>query len=100
MEIYTFWKRVKNQIKKRGITQAKTAMACGISYNTFRGWMAKGIIPPLADAHALSLFLDVSLDYLIRGRRTDIIYAERKKNHNTLEWVAYFRESAEKVSGR
>jgi len=68
MDIYLFWKRVKVLIKEKEITQEVAAEACSRSLNTFRGWMSKGIIPPLEDAHELARFLGVSLEYLVSGR--------------------------------
>jgi transcriptional regulator with XRE-family HTH domain len=72
MEIKAFWNRVKSLIKKRGETQEKTAKACQIPINTFRGWITKEIIPPLSDAYRISRFLETSLEYLITGEEASI----------------------------
>ena len=68
MNIDTFWKRVKLLIKKQKTTQIMVARVCGFPLNTFRGWMSKGIMPPLDDAYRLAEHLGVSLEYLINGR--------------------------------
>ena len=71
MIIKAFWKRVKLLLKEKGVTQAAAAKACGWSLNTFRGWMSKDIIPPLEDAFELAQFLNVSLEFLITGRKRE-----------------------------
>jgi transcriptional regulator with XRE-family HTH domain len=72
MDIDLFWKRVKNLAKNMRITQAEIAVKCGIPYDTFRGWIAKNLIPPLEDAYNISRCLDVSLEYLILGRGKEL----------------------------
>ena len=67
MDTNAFWKRVKILLKERNIIQADAAKACEISISTFRGWMAKGISPPLVDAVRIARFLGVSLEYIISG---------------------------------
>jgi len=68
MDIVTFWKRVKTLIRQQKTTQILTAQACGLPLNTLRGWMSKGLIPPVDDAYSLAEYLGVSLEYLISGR--------------------------------
>ena len=58
-------------IRQKAITQEETAKVCSISINTLRGWMCKGIIPPLSDAFCLAQYLGVSLEYLISGNGND-----------------------------
>ena len=67
MNIKAFWKRVKECLKKNKVTQDAAAKVIDIPPNTFRGWMSKGKIPPLNYAFRLSIFLDVSLEFLITG---------------------------------
>jgi len=71
MEIKDFWTRVKLRLREKNLSQIAAAKACGRSLYTFKGWMAKGIVPPLEDAYDLARFLGVSLDYLINGRGED-----------------------------
>ena len=73
MNINAFWNRVKIRIKEKAVTQDAAARACGLSPVTFRGWMSKGMIPPLSCAYRLARYLGVSLDYLISGKGTDNI---------------------------
>ena len=68
-----FWSRVKAQIKEKGLTQQETSKACGISFFTFRNWIARNLNPPLMYAHRISQYLGVSLDYLISGSGKDIV---------------------------
>ena len=71
MDTTAFWKRVKKLLKEKNITQAEAAKACDLSLYTFRGWMAKGISPPLCDAVKIARLLGVSLEYLVAGPLTD-----------------------------
>ena len=68
MNIDAFWKRVKQCLKDKAVTQNTAAKAIGIPSETFRGWMSKGRIPPLSHAFKLSNFLGVSLEFLITGK--------------------------------
>ena len=72
MEVDTFWNRVKGQLKEKNILQAEAARACDRSLDTLKGWMSKGINPPLWDALKIAMLLEVSLEYLITGRKTYI----------------------------
>lgn len=55
----------------RAVTQADTVKACGINYYTFRGWIHKKIFPPLQDAYKLSLYLEVSIEFLMSEKLAD-----------------------------
>ncbi|GHU67450.1 hypothetical protein FACS189447_09660 [Spirochaetia bacterium] len=68
MDVNDFWNRVRLLIKQRKTTQEKIADMCGISYGTFRGWIWKGIFPPLTDAYNISMVLGVTIEYLLIGK--------------------------------
>ena len=67
MNTRMFWNRVKICIRKKGLTQKKTAKAIRVPFSTFRNWMARDINPPLTNANRISRYLGVSLEYLIYG---------------------------------
>jgi len=71
MDTKVFWKRVKTLLKEKNIIQAEAAKACELSLYTLRGWMTKGISPPLCDAVRIARLLGVSLEYLISGPQAD-----------------------------
>ena len=58
-------------MKEKSLTQKAVAEACGMSYNTFRRWLSKDVIPPLDVAISLSECLEINLEFLIRGRKQD-----------------------------
>jgi DNA polymerase V len=58
------WEPVKQQIKAQNTTQEWVAEKAGIPFNTFRGWITKGIEPRLTDAYRIADTLGVSLDIL------------------------------------
>jgi transcriptional regulator with XRE-family HTH domain len=71
MDIDAFWKRVKEFIKKKGMTQNTMAIACGIPPATFRGWTSKRVVPTVDCAFAIAQYLGVSVEYLVKGRGLD-----------------------------
>jgi len=71
MSVESFWKRVRTLLKKKKLTQAAAARACGRPLPTFKGWMSKNILPSLDSAFDLAKFLDVNLEYLITGKVSD-----------------------------
>ena len=70
MRINAFWHRVKTLIREKAVTQDVAAKAVGLSPNTFRSWMSKGMIPPLSYAYRFARYFGVSLEYLINGKVT------------------------------
>jgi transcriptional regulator with XRE-family HTH domain len=66
-----FWSRVKTRAKEKGLTQEKLAEKCGVSFATFRGWISKDYLPYTELCLRLSRSLDVSLEYLLTGKRAD-----------------------------
>jgi len=91
MEIEAFWKRVKLLLKEKNITQVAAAKAVGRPLNTLRGWMSKGINPPLCDALKIARVLGVSLEYLISGHITD------KAAKNKSEVLVLLKKASEKL---
>lgn len=71
MKIAPFWKRIKDLIKERHITQAEAARVAHMSVNTFKAWMSRGTIPSLDVAYNLARYFEVSLEYLISGKEAD-----------------------------
>ena len=60
-----FWENVKKQIKSQNTTQEWVAQKSGISFNTFQGWMSKGIFPRVNEAVRIANSLNSSVEYLI-----------------------------------
>ena len=71
MKIGDFWNRIKQELRKKAVTQESAATAIGLPYGTFRGWISKNRIPPLNYAYSLARYLGVSLDYLITGKENN-----------------------------
>ena len=69
MEAKVFWTRIKTMVKQNKMTQEELAKSCGISINTWRGWVYKGILPGVEHCVLISDKLKVSLDYLLKGQR-------------------------------
>jgi transcriptional regulator with XRE-family HTH domain len=62
-----FWENVKREIKNQNTTQDWVAKKAGISFNTFQGWIAKGIFPRVNEAARIASALAVTIDYLVSG---------------------------------
>jgi len=62
-----FWENVKNEIKMQNTTQEWIAKNSGISFNTFQGWISKGIFPRVNEAIRIANSLNISVEYLASG---------------------------------
>ena len=60
-----FWKNVKKEIKAHHTTQEWVAHNSGISFNTFQGWISKGIFPRVHEAVRIASLLNTSVEYLV-----------------------------------
>ncbi|WP_461255636.1 helix-turn-helix domain-containing protein [Treponema sp. R80B11-R83G3] len=59
-----FWKNVKKEIKTQNTTQEWVAKNSGISFNTFQGWISKGIYPRVNEAIRIAVSLNTSVEFL------------------------------------
>jgi transcriptional regulator with XRE-family HTH domain len=66
-----FWENVKREIKLQNTTQEWVAKKAGISFNTFQGWMAKGIFPRINEAVRIAEILNASVEFLTSGAVRD-----------------------------
>ena len=62
-----FWENVKKEIKAQNTTQEWVAKNSGISFNTFQGWISKGIYPRVNEAIRIAASLNTSVEYLAIG---------------------------------
>ncbi|MCL2380053.1 MAG: helix-turn-helix domain-containing protein [Treponema sp.] len=62
-----FWENVKREIKAQNTTHEWVAKNSGISFNTFQGWISKGIYPRVNEAIRIAASLDTSVEYLAIG---------------------------------
>ena len=62
-----FWENVKKEIKSQNTTQEWVAKNSGISFNTFQGWISKGIYPRVNEAIRIAASLNTSVEYLANG---------------------------------
>ncbi|MDR3172044.1 MAG: helix-turn-helix domain-containing protein [Treponema sp.] len=62
-----FWENVKKEILRQETTQEWVARKAGISFNTFQGWISKGIFPRADDAQKIAMALATTVDYLVTG---------------------------------
>ena len=62
-----FWENVKKEIKSQNTTHEWVAKNSGISFNTFQGWISKGIYPRVNEAIRIAASLNTSVEYLANG---------------------------------
>jgi len=62
-----FWENVKKEIKAQNTTHEWVAKNAGVSFNTFQGWIAKGIYPRVNEAIRIAVSLNTSVEYLATG---------------------------------
>jgi len=60
-----FWDGVRDAVKAENTTQDWVAEKSGISKDTFKGWIKRGVLPRLDDAVRIADTLGVSLDILV-----------------------------------
>jgi hypothetical protein len=66
-----FWENVKKEIKMQNTTHEWVAKNSGISFNTFQGWISKGIYPRVNEAIRIAVSLNTSVEYLAIGAVQD-----------------------------
>ena len=66
-----FWENVKKEIKAQNTTQEWVAKNSGISFNTFQGWISKGIFPRVNEAIRIAVSLNTSIEFLVNGAIRD-----------------------------
>jgi transcriptional regulator with XRE-family HTH domain len=79
-----FWIRVKALIKAQKTSQEKLAAQINVSYSTLKFWMCYGLLPSVGVALDISDALDVSIEFLVRGKdsissKTSKIAANKRK---------------------
>jgi transcriptional regulator with XRE-family HTH domain len=88
-----FWKNVKMEIKSQNTTQEWVAKHSGISFNTFQGWISKGIYPRVNEAVRIAGALNTSVEYLVRGavkdnkKALETIYQQASQIREHLECI-------------
>ena len=63
----SFWERVNTLIKSKKTKQQDVAEACGLSYQTFRGWITRSTYPDALQTVKIAKCLGTSVEYLVTG---------------------------------
>jgi transcriptional regulator with XRE-family HTH domain len=66
-----FWENIKKEIRQQNTTQEWVAKKAGISFNTFQGWINKGIFPKVNEAARIAAVLNASVEFLVSGAIQD-----------------------------
>jgi transcriptional regulator with XRE-family HTH domain len=66
-----FWENVKKEIKAQNTTHEWVAKKAGVSFNTFQGWISKGIFPRVNEAVRIAAALNTSVEYLVNDAVRD-----------------------------
>lgn len=67
-----FWERVNTLIKSKKTKQQDLAEACGLSYQTFRGWITRGTYPDALQTVKIANYLGTSVEYLVTGMQPEL----------------------------
>jgi hypothetical protein len=70
-DVSIFWENVKKEIKSQNTTHEWVAKHSGISFNTFQGWISKGLYPRLNEAIRIAVSLNTSVECLASGSVAD-----------------------------
>ena len=90
---FVFWENVKKEIRAQNTTQEWVAKNSGISFNTFQGWISKGVYPRVNEAIRIAASLNISVEYLARNavqgnkKSIDIICKHLPKLQEHLEAI-------------
>jgi hypothetical protein len=88
-----FWENVKKEIKTQNTTHEWVAKNSGISFNTFQGWISKGIYPRVNEAIRIAVSLNTSVEYLVSGsvqnnkKSIEIFYQNLPKIQQHLDYI-------------
>jgi len=88
-----FWENVQKEIKAQNTTQEWVAKNSGISFNTFHGWISKGIYPRVNEAIRIAVSLNTSVEFLSNSavqdnkKAREIICAHLPKIQEHLESI-------------
>jgi len=88
-----FWENVKKEIKSQNTTQEWVAKNSGISFNTFQGWISKGIFPRVNEAIRIAVSLNTSVEFLVKGavldnrKQIDLICQNLSKMQENLDLI-------------
>jgi transposase len=66
-DVSIFWENVKKEIKSQNTTHEWVAKNSGISFNTFQGWISKGVYPRVNEAIRIAALLNTSVEFLANG---------------------------------
>ena len=66
-----FWVRVNTLIKTKCTKQQSVSEQCGISYQTFRGWVTRKVFPDALQTVRIAQALDTSVEFLVTGVEVD-----------------------------
>lgn len=62
-----FWNRVNSLIKSQKTKQQAVSESCGISYQTFRGWVTRHSFPDAQQVFRIAQALNTTVEYLLTG---------------------------------
>ena len=68
----SFWERVNTLIKSKKTKQQDVAEACGLSYQTFRGWITRSTYPDALQTVKIAKCLGTSVEYLVTGMQPEL----------------------------
>lgn len=84
-----YWENVNKEIKNKNTTQEYVSHKAGIKYHTFKGWIAKDVLPRIDDAIEIAGALGVSCEYLYRGRDFNV----STENQTLLDLARKYKDS-------
>ena len=67
----SFWKRVKTLLKQNKLTQENLAEKAGLNFSNLKQQIFYNRLPDAAQATAIALSLDTTVEYLVTGKDLD-----------------------------
>lgn len=87
-----FYERVKDAVKQKGYSLIPFLNGLGINYDSYKSTKRAGNLPRADEAYKIASALNVSLEYLLTGKDTDV-YKEKYE-----KLVGDIRDFAGKIS--
>ena len=99
-DAFVFWKNVKKEIKSQNTTHEWVAKNSNISFNTFQGWISKGIFPRVNEAVRIAVSLRTTVEYLVCGavqKNKEPIETIRRQLPKIQELLVSINDAAKKL---
>lgn len=100
----SFWNRIDEILRNKQMTIAHLSRSTCISYDSFKAWRSRNRIPNIEALIKISNYLEISLDYLLKGesqeqQRIETVKITFEKKDETFNLVIGFSNDCIHLNG-